>query len=74
MNTQKLLAWNGTALQVGGAACLASRLVSPPDAYCVMLLGSAIWFDQAARRRDWALAAMQAVFLVLNAIGIWRWG
>lgn len=73
MTIPKILAWVGTALQVAGAAGLATRWVAPPDAYLVMLAGSAIWLDLAARRRDWPLAAMQAVFVTLNLIGVWQW-
>jgi hypothetical protein len=73
MKLHTTLGWIGTALQIFGAAALASRLMAPRDAYLAMLLGAAIWCEVAARRRIWSLLAMQLVFVALNVIGLWRW-
>lgn len=73
MTTHTALSWIGTALQIAGAAGLATRWLAPADAYLLMLLGSAIWVEVAAKRRIWSLVTMQMAFFVLNLIGVWRW-
>lgn len=67
-------AWLGTCLQASGAGHLAFRTVTPTTAYSIMLGGALIWLGVAAYRRDRAQLALQLVFVVLNVVGIVRWG
>jgi hypothetical protein len=67
------LEWLGTMLQIFGAIGLAARLCSPREAYWTMLPGAALWLGIALWTANYPLAAMQATFSVINAVGIARW-
>jgi len=65
--------WLGTILQLAGSAMVALHLVWSGWGFPVMLAGAIVWGAIAIAARDWALAALQIVFSILNVIGIWRW-
>ncbi len=67
------LSWIGSGLQILGAAGLASRHLTPRVSYAAMLPGSLLWLGLAIVSHNWALAAMQGTFSVINAIGLAKW-
>ena len=67
------LSWLGTALQIIGAIGLASRFITPRTAYAAMLPGALLWLGIALYTHDYSLAAMQATFALINAVGMGRW-
>lgn len=68
-----LIAWGGTALQIAGAAMVASNWVSPYWGYATMLPGALVWLGVAIARRDQPQGWLQLAFVVLNTIGLARW-
>lgn len=70
---RSVFAWKGTILQMVGAALVASNLVCPATGYVVMLPGAVIWMILSWRVREWSMAALQAFFVAVNCLGIWRW-
>ncbi len=68
-----LLAWAGTTLQVVGVLMLSSNLFNMQLVFSTMLVGSLVWFTVAVKRADWSLAALNAVFVISNIVGIIRW-
>lgn len=69
----KVGAWAGTALQILGAAIVASNWLSPYWGYALMLPGAALWIAVAIYRRDGAQVALQTAFVALNCLGLARW-
>lgn len=48
-------------------------MFSMPLVFTIMLVGSVIWLALAAKRKEWPLVALNAVYIISNAIGIVRW-
>jgi hypothetical protein len=69
----KATEWTGTILQVSGALWLALNLPSSGYAFPLMLAGCLFWIAISAREKRWSLFWMQAVFAVINVVGIVRW-
>ena len=70
---RKVMGWLGSILQMVGAVMVASNFVHPYWGYLVMMPGAVIWSALACRARDWSLATMQALFTVINFLGLARW-
>ena len=73
MTVHSRIEWFGAALQVSGALWLALHLPSSGYAFPLMLAGALIWLAIAYLERRWSLFWMQAVFAVINVVGIVRW-
>ncbi|MDE2466864.1 MAG: hypothetical protein KGO02_24585 [Alphaproteobacteria bacterium] len=73
MTTYTILSWIGSGLQILGAASLAGRFLTPRASYAVMFPGSLLWLSLSIHTNDWALAAMQASFTIINAVGLIAW-
>lgn len=68
-----LLEWLGTILQVAGALWLAIKLPSSGYAFPLMFAGCLFWLAISAGEKRWSLFWMQAVFAIINVVGIVRW-
>lgn len=68
-----ILRWVGALLQVVGVFALSTRAIHPAVAFLIMLVGALALLIEAARKRDWSLATMNAAFSVSNAIGVVQW-
>lgn len=67
------MSWLGTAFQIVGVFMLSSNLFNMPLTFAIMNVGSIIWLVLVARRKEWPLVALNAVYVISNTIGMLRW-
>ena len=60
-------------LGIGGAAATAAGSAWVVYGFGLFLASSLIWAGVAVRQRETSLLAMQACFIVVDVIGLWRW-
>lgn len=73
MDSSSLLKWIGTATGVAGALLVAINIPQSGYGFLLFLISSTSWFVAAYRMREISLMILQAVFTVINLIGVWRW-
>ncbi|MBF0186255.1 MAG: nicotinamide mononucleotide transporter [Magnetococcales bacterium] len=73
MDTLNLLKWIGTVTGVTGALLVAMNIPQSGYGFLLFLVSSTSWFIAAYRMREISLMILQAVFTVINLIGVWRW-
>ncbi|MEO5349780.1 MAG: hypothetical protein H7836_09050 [Magnetococcus sp. YQC-3] len=73
MNSSSLLKWIGTATGVAGALLVAINIPQSGYGFLLFLISSTSWFIAALRMRELSLMILQAVFTVINLVGVWRW-
>lgn len=72
MNTV-VLEWFGSIVAILGAVMMASNTRFSPWAYPVWLLSSIVLIVVCLASSHNGLALREAVFTVINALGLWRW-
>jgi len=65
--------WFGTATGVAGALVLALNIPISGWGWVLFGVSSLCWTIAGAVMRDYSLVVLQATFLVVDIIGIWRW-
>ncbi|MBF0098234.1 MAG: nicotinamide mononucleotide transporter [Magnetococcales bacterium] len=73
MDTLASLKWIGTVTGVAGALLVAMNIPQSGYGFLLFLLSSVSWFIAAYRMHEISLMILQAVFTVINLIGVWRW-
>ena len=73
MDSSSLLKWIGTATGVAGALLVAINIPQSGYGFLLFLISSTSWFIAACRMREISLMILQAVFTVINLVGVWRW-
>jgi hypothetical protein len=67
------LRWAGTLAGVLGALVLAINLPISGWGWLLFTVSSAFWTVAGLVLRDMSLVVLQATFLVVDLIGVWRW-
>lgn len=65
--------WLGTGSGIIGAALMAANVEESGWAFAFFLVSSMAWCWVGLRTRDKALTALQAVFVCIDVLGVWRW-
>ncbi|MBF0584653.1 MAG: hypothetical protein HQL80_10545 [Magnetococcales bacterium] len=73
MNTSPLLKWIGTTTGVAGALLVAMNIPLSGYGFLLFLVSSTSWFVAAYHMREISLMILQAVFTIINLVGVWRW-
>ncbi|WP_130472385.1 nicotinamide mononucleotide transporter [Candidatus Magnetaquicoccus inordinatus] len=73
MDTSSPLKWIGTTTGVVGALLVAMNIPQSGYGFLLFLVSSISWFIAAYRMREISLMILQAVFTVINLVGVWRW-
>ncbi|MBF0186280.1 MAG: nicotinamide mononucleotide transporter [Magnetococcales bacterium] len=73
MDASSLLKWLGTTTGVAGALLVAMNIPQSGYGFLLFLVSSISWFIAAYRMREISLMILQAVFTVINLVGVWRW-
>lgn len=68
-----ILEWAGTVMAVSAAILLAINIPISGWAYVFYLLSSFLLLWWGFRRKAYGIAMQNAVFIVINMIGIYRW-
>lgn len=69
----KFLRWFGTACGLAGAALIAANVSVSGWGFVIFLGNSVPWAIVGLRRRDHALALLNAGFTAVNILGVVRW-
>lgn len=67
------LKWFGTIAGVAGALILALNIPLSGWGWVLFTASSAAWTAAGLAMRDASLVVLQATFLVVDILGIWRW-
>ena len=67
------LRWFGTLTGVAGAFVLALNIPISGWGWVLFTLSSVSWTIAGLVLKDMSLAVLQAAFVVVDVIGIWRW-
>ena len=65
--------WFGTITGAGGAIVLALNLTVSGYGFIANLISSLIWTVIGLRIKDYSLAMMNFVFVLIDILGIYRW-
>ncbi len=65
--------WIGTGTGIAGALLIALNIGVTGYGFALFLISSLLWCAAGIVQRDASLALLQAVFSVVNVVGIWRW-
>ncbi len=65
--------WIGTITGVTGGITIALNITYSKYAFLVFLISSGCWLIQGAINKDKALVVLNAVFMTIDLIGIYRW-
>lgn len=68
-----IFGWVGSISAIIGAGLLSLNLVYSKYAYWILLIASVTWIVQGYRNRDNSIIVMNAVFLLINSVGIYAW-
>lgn len=68
-----LLEWVGSILAVSAAILLASNISISPWAFVLYLMSSVLLTIWGLSRKAYGIAMQNAVFTVINLVGIYRW-
>ncbi|CAA6603862.1 conserved exported hypothetical protein [Rhodospirillaceae bacterium LM-1] len=74
-NTPLLLAakWMGTAAGIVGAVLVAANVGVVGWGFIAWAISSSLWTYAGWAMREPSLILLQAVFLIIDLVGIWRW-
>jgi drug/metabolite transporter (DMT)-like permease len=65
--------WTGTLAGIAGAILVALNLEVSGYGFLLFLASSLLWCAAGIAQRDDSLILLQATFVVINIIGIYRW-
>ena len=65
--------WTGTLAGIAGAILVALNLDVSGYGFLLFLASSLLWCAAGIAQRDDSLILLQATFVVINIIGIYRW-
>lgn len=67
------LKWFGTATGIAGALLVAANIGMVGSGFLLFAFSSAAWTWSGLVMREPSLVALQAVFLAIDLVGVWRW-
>lgn len=67
------LKWIGTGTGILGALLVALNIPQSGHGFVLFLISSLAWLTAGWRMKEPSLMVLQAVFTVVNLLGIWRW-
>ena len=65
--------WIGTAAGIAGAIMVALNMDVSGYGFLLFLASSLLWCAAGVAQRDDSLILLQATFVIINLIGIYRW-
>jgi hypothetical protein len=65
--------WIGTVTGIAGALLIALHIGAVGLGFVLFAISSSFWAFAGWVQRDLSLVTLQAVFLVIDAVGIYRW-
>jgi drug/metabolite transporter (DMT)-like permease len=65
--------WIGTLAGIAGASLVALNLDVSGYGFLLFLASSLLWCAAGVAQRDDSLILLQATFVIINIIGIYRW-
>jgi uncharacterized membrane protein len=69
----RALKWIGTTAAIAGALMIALKLPLSGWGFVLFLVSCLAWGTAALIMRERSLALMQAAFIAVNLLGIYRW-
>lgn len=69
----RALRWSATAAAIAAAILVASNTGATKWGFVIFSLASVLWIGAGLADRIYSLATLNAVLLVVNLVGIWRW-
>jgi hypothetical protein len=65
--------WTGTAAGIFGGAIVALNLGIVQYGFVLFLISSLLWCLAGLIQREPSLYILQAVFMIVDILGVWRW-
>jgi hypothetical protein len=72
-NVLRAAKWIGTGAGIFGAILIALDIGVVEYGFSLFLVSSLLWCAVGLAQREPSLAVLQAVFTVINILGLWRW-
>ncbi|WP_162915280.1 hypothetical protein [Desertibaculum subflavum] len=69
----RALRWSATAAAIVAAILVASNTEATKWGFVIFSVASVLWIGAGLADRIYSLATLNAVLLVVNLVGIWRW-
>ena len=69
----RVLRWSATAAAIVAAILVASNTEVTKWGFVLFTLASVLWVAAGLADRIYSLATLNAVLLVVNLVGVWRW-
>lgn len=69
----RIAKWIGTATGVTGAIIIAANIGLVVPGFVLFLISSVLWSAVSWAQREASLFVLQATFMVINLLGIYRW-
>lgn len=69
----RALRWSASAAAIVAAILVASNTEATKWGFVIFAVASVLWVCAGLADRIYSLATLNAVLLVVNLIGIWRW-
>ena len=69
----RALRWSATAFAIVAAILVASNTGATKWGFVIFAVASVLWIAAGLADRIYSLATLNAVLLVVNLVGIWRW-
>jgi len=69
----RALRWSATAAAIIAAILVASNTELTKWGFVIFTVASVLWIAAGLADRIYSLATLNAVLLVVNLVGVWRW-
>ena len=69
----RVLRWSATAVAIVAAILVASNTEVTKWGFVLFTVASVLWVGAGLADRIYSLATLNAVLLVVNLVGVWRW-
>jgi hypothetical protein len=69
----RVLRWSATAAAIVAAILVASNTEVTKWGFVLFTVASVLWVGAGLADRIYSLATLNAVLLVVNLVGVWRW-
>lgn len=69
----RLLRWSASGAAIVAAILVASNTEATKWGFVIFAVASVLWVAAGLADRIYSLATLNAVLLVVNLVGIWRW-
>jgi hypothetical protein len=69
----RALRWSASIAAITAALLVASNTEATKWGFVIFAVASALWVAAGLADRIYSLATLNAVLMVINLVGIWRW-